>query len=143
MDKWLVVAGITSATALLSGCSGTDYATCSGPTVTYPGGKCGAHYYQADYGSGGVVTQALTDCDIDSHRLGGNVVAFHTLKHGIGLRWLDANTLEVSVPQGVELEDQRRDVIYLGHSLKYKYRRLLPTNPEFSGCGPKIQTKNI
>jgi hypothetical protein len=140
MDKWLAVSGLTSLILLLSGCSGADY-TCYGPKVTYPGGKCGAYYYQTDFGSGGVTTQAVTDCEIDEQRLGGNIVAFRTLKHGIGPRWLDANTLEVSVPQGVIFEDQRQGDIYLGYSLKYKYRDLLPTNPEFSGCAPRTRTK--
>lgn len=117
--------------------------TCYGPHVIYPSGKCGAYYYKTDFGSGGVTTQAVTECEIAEQRLGGNIVAFHTLKHGVGLRWLDANTLEASIPQGVTLEDQRQGDIYFGHALKYKYRSLLPTSPKFSGCAPKAQTKNI
>lgn len=64
--------------------------TSYGPHVIYPGGKCGAYYYKTDFGSGGVTTQAATECEIDEQRLGGNVVALHTLKHCVGLmqtRW--------------------------------------------------------
>lgn len=141
MNKCLVVASVIGVSALLGGCSAANYPTCSGPKVTYPGGQCEAYYYQTDYGTGGVTTQALTDCEIDSQRVGGNVVAFHTLKHGIGLRWLDENTLEVSVPHGVKLEDQRLSDVYLGHSLKYQYRLLRPTSSEFSGCNPNARSK--
>jgi len=90
MDKRLVVGGFTSLIVLLSGCSGADYPTCYGPHVTYPDSKCGAYYYKTNFGSGGVTTQAVTECEIDEQRLGGNVVALHTLKHGVGLmqtRW--------------------------------------------------------
>ena len=139
MTKWLAVVSIAGLSALLAGCPNADYATCSSTPVTFPGGKCSAYYYQNDYGSGGVTTQAMTDCKIDSQRLGGNVVAFHTLEHGIGLRWLDANTLEVSVPDDVKLESQRTRDVYLGQPLTYKYRSLLPGSPEFSGCNPKRQ----
>jgi len=137
MAQWLPVASIACLSALLVGCPSADYPTCNASPVSYAGGKCSAYYYQTDYGSDGVTTQAMTDCLIDSQRLGGNVVAFHTLKHGIGLRWLDANTLEVAVPDGVTLESQRTKGIYLGYPLTYKYRSLQPGEPEFSGCSPQ------
>jgi len=81
----------------------------------------------------------MTDCVIGSQRLSGSVVAFHTLQHGIGLRWLDPNTLEVSVPDGVKLESQRTSDVYSGYPLTYTYRSLLPEHPEFMGCKPKRQ----
>ena len=82
----------------------------------------------------------MTDCVVDSHRLGGNVVAFHTLQHGIGLRWLDPNTLEVSVPDGIKLEDQRKNAVYSGYPLTYTYRSLPSGSTEFSGCKPGRQS---
>jgi hypothetical protein len=139
MDKWLIVASIVGLSASLSGCPSADYPTCTGPRATSSGGKCSAYYYQTDYGSGGATTQAMTDCQIDSQRLGGNVVAFHTLEHGIGLRWLDATTLEVAVPDGVKLENQRTHDVYLGHALTYRYRSLQPSDSEFSACSPQRQ----
>ena len=81
----------------------------------------------------------MVDCQINSQRLGGNVVAFHTLKHGIAVRWIDATTLEVAVPSGVKLEDKRTSDAYSGHKLTYIYRSLTPDDPEFMGCQPKRQ----
>ena len=81
----------------------------------------------------------MTDCKIKAQRLGGNVVAFHTLDHGIGIRWLDATTLEVAVPTDTKLEDKRAGDVYLGHKLTYVYRDLTPEDPEFNGCQPKRQ----
>ena len=134
---------ITASSALpvlLAGCPSADYPTCSSSPVTHPGGNCSAYYYQTDYGSGGETTQAMMDCVIDSQRLGGNVVAFHTLEHGIGLRWTGPNTLEVLVPDGVKLEDRRTSDVYRGYPVKYQYGRLLPDSPDYKGCAPKRQS---
>ena len=119
---------------LLAGCPGTQSSTCSGPEVLIPGGKCTAYYYQADYGAGSATTQALVKCLIDSQQLGGNVVAFHTLDHGIELKWLDETTLEVAVPKGAKLEDRRLAAAYMGHKLVYRYRYLQPSDQQFVGC---------
>jgi hypothetical protein len=121
----------------LTACPVGGYPTCSGPKVTFPDGKCSAHYYKTDYGSGGATTQAWLDCEISSQRLGGNVVAFHALDHGIALRWLNANTLEVGVPSGVKLENKRSGDVYMGYALTYTYRVLESAEPEFTGCTPK------
>ena len=137
MAQWLPVGSIACLSALLVGCPGADYPTCTGSRVNFAGGNCSAYYYKTDYGTGSVTTQALTDCLIDGQRLGGNVVAFHTLDHGIGLRWLDANTLEVAVPDHIKLENQRTKDLYRGHPLSYQYRSLQPGEPEFSGCSPQ------
>ncbi len=133
----LIIPTAMTFAALLAGCPSADYPTCSSTPVTHPGGKCSAYYYQTDYGSGGATTQAVTDCAVGSHRLGGNIVAFHTLQHGIGLRWLDPNTLEISVPDGIKLEDQRKNDVYSGYPLTYTYRRLSPESAEFTGCKPR------
>ena len=137
MSKWLVIVAFPALPVLLAGCPGANYPTCSSSPVTYPEGKCSAYYYQTDYGSGGVTTQAMTDCVINSQRLGGNVVAFHTLEHGIGLRWIGPNTLEVSVPDGVKLDDRRTSDVYRGYPLSYQYVRLSPDSPDYKGCAPK------
>ena len=133
----LIAPAVVALPVLLAGCPSADFPTCSSVPVTHPDGQCSAYYYQTDYGSGDVTTQAMADCVIDSQRLGGNVVAFHTLDHSVGLRWLDPNTLEVSVPDGVKLEDQRTSAVYAGYPLTYTYRRLQPGNSEFTGCKPK------
>ncbi len=137
MKNRLTIAVIATATVLLAGCLSTNYPTCSSGPVTHPSGKCSAYYYKTDYGSGGATTQVLTSCVVGSDRLGGNVVAFHTLQYGIGLRWLDPNTLEVSVPDGVKLVNQRTSDVYSGYPLIYTYRTLSPESPEFAGCKPK------
>jgi hypothetical protein len=137
MRKWLVIAFIASISFLLAGCPRADYSTCSSQPATFPGGKCSARYYQSNFGPGNATTQATTECKIGAQQLGGNIVAFDSIDHGIGLRWLDANTLEVSVPDGAKLEDQRQRDAYLGYRLTYKYRSLLPTDSAFSGCHPK------
>lgn len=142
VNRLQLVISISSAFALLVGCAGSDYPKCTGPRVNVAGGKCSAYYYQTDYGSGGVTTQALTDCIINGERMGGNIVAFHTLSHGIGLRWLDPNTLEVAVPDGIRLENQHSKGGFLGHQLSYKYRSLRPGEPEFSGCNPQPVHRN-
>jgi hypothetical protein len=140
VSRQLVIAALSALPVLLAGCPSIDYPTCSSVPVSHPNGKCSAYYYQTDYGSGGVTTQAMTDCLINSQRLGGNVVAFHTLEHGIGLRWTGPNTLEVSVPDGVKLDSQRTSDVYLGYPLSYQYRRLSPDSPEYKGCAPKRQS---
>jgi hypothetical protein len=135
--RLLAVAVAACLTVMLSGCGGADYATCSSEPISHPGGKCDAYYYQTDYRSGGATTQAMVACRVDGERLGGNVVAFHTLEHGIGLRWMDATTLEVAVPSGVRLEDKRTSDVYFGHKLTYVYRSLAPDDPAYAGCRPK------
>ena len=108
------VATIVLSTALLSGCAGKEFASCTGPTVMHPEGKCAAHYYQTDYRSGGQVTQALVECVDLPSKPGGNVVAIHSIAHGIGLKWLTPNTLEVAVPVSAALQDRRDGDTYSG-----------------------------
>lgn len=126
----------TSLALTLAGCPWDDFATCQGLTASHPEGKCSAYYYQTDLGRGGSTTQAVTDCLIDSQHLGGNVVAFHDLAHGIELRWIDAHVLEVAVPDGVKLVSKRSQDTYLGYPLTYTYRRLTPTDSAYAGCKP-------
>lgn len=123
------------AATLLAGCLESDFPACRGPVATHALGKCVASYHQADYGSGGQVTQALVECDGLPSRPGGNVVAIHSVAHGIGLRWLDPHTLEVAVPAGAELQDQRRSDRYSGYPLRYVYRELRAGEPALQGCG--------
>jgi hypothetical protein len=123
------------ALATLSGCP-ARFPTCSSNPVASPGGLCSAYYYKADYGAGGAVTQALVDCTIEGQRLGSNIVAFNRLDYGIGLRWLDARTLEVAVPASINMKDQRKTGFYSGHVLTYRYRTMRPDEPAFSGCRP-------
>ena len=134
MSKSALVAVILSA-VLLSGCPGHEFATCSGPVVIHPEGKCSAHYYQTDYRSGGQVTQVLVECVSLPSKPSGNVVAIHSVAHGVGLRWLSASTLEVAVPAGAALQDQRSGDTYGGYSLQYVYRPLQVGEPAFQGCG--------
>ena len=103
--------------------------------MSYPGGKCAAHYYQTDYRSGGRVTQALVECLALPSKLGGNVVAIHSIDHGIGLKWLGPDTLEVAVPAGATLHDRRNSDTYSGHALRYVYRVLQTGEPALQGCG--------
>ncbi len=134
MSKSALVIAILSA-ALLSGCPGREFATCTGPVVTHPEGKCSAHYYQADYRRGGQVTQALVECVDLPSKPGGNVVAIHSIANGVGLKWLSANTLEVAVPAEVALQDQRHGDTYGGYPLQYVYRQLQAGEPALQGCG--------
>jgi hypothetical protein len=140
VSKRLAISVAIALPVLLTGCPSANYPTCSSEPVIHPDGKCSAYYYKTDYGSGGVTTQALTDCAIDSQRLGGNIVAFHSLEHGIGLRWVDSHTLEVSVADGIKLESQRMSDVYSGYPLTYIYRSLPQGSPEFLGCKPKRQS---
>jgi len=130
------LAACAASLLLLAGCPAARTPTCEGTHAKAPGGPCSAYYYKAAYGSGGGVTQALTDCNFEDGRLGGNIVAFRGLAHGIGLRWLDARTLEVAVPDGVTLDNRREKDLYRGYALTYRYRRLLPGEAEFVGCTP-------
>ena len=129
------VATIVLSTALLSGCAGKEFASCTGPTVMHPEGKCAAHYYQTDYRSGGQVTQALVECVDLPSKPGGNVVAIHSIAHGIGLKWLTPNTLEVAVPVSAALQDRRDGDTYSGYPLRYVYRELKVGEPASQGCG--------
>jgi hypothetical protein len=121
--------------ALLTGCPGEEFASCTGPTVTHPEGKCAARYYQTDYRDGGRVTQALVECADLPSKPGGNVVAIHSIAHGIGLKWLSPSTLELAVPAGVALQDQRAGDTYGGYPLRYVYRELKLGEPALQGCG--------
>ena len=134
MSKSALVITILSV-ALLSGCPGPDFASCNGPVVSHPEGKCSAYYYQTDYRGGGQVTQALVECTALPSKPGGNVVAIHSIAHGVGLRWLNANTLEVAVPAGIALQDQRSGDSYGGYPLQYVYRQLQAGEPALQGCG--------
>ena len=134
VSRSLLATAITAA-ALLTGCPGENFPSCQSEVVSHPQGKCSAHYYQTDYGSSGKTTQALVQCNTSAGKPGGNVVAFHSLQHGIGLTWLDPHTLQVAVPEGVKLEDQRVSDTYDGYPLRYVYRPLLEGEPGFRGCG--------
>ena len=103
--------------------------------VTHPEGKCSAHYYQNDYRGGGQVTQALVECAELPSTPGGNVVAIQSIAHGIGLKWLSANTLEMAVPTGIALQDQRSGDTYSGYPLQYAYRQLQAGEPAIQCCG--------
>lgn len=127
----LVIAGLS--VTLFSVSPGPDFATCAGPLVSHPEGKCTAHYYQTDYRDGGQVTQALVECAAIASITGGNVVAIHSIAHGIGLKWLSANTLEVAVPAGVALQDQRFGDSYGRYTLRYVYRQLQAGEPDLQG----------
>ena len=80
------------------------------------------------------------DCRVKSSKLGGNIVAFHTIEHGVALRWLGPTTLEIAVPAGVDLVDQRATGFFAGHELAYQYRSLSPSEPEFRGCNPRSKS---
>jgi hypothetical protein len=134
VSKSAFVAVVLSA-VLLSGCPGEEFATCTGPAVSHPQGKCSARYYQTDYRSGGQVTQALVECAGLPSKPGGNVVAIYSITHGIGLKWLNANTLEVAVPAGAPLQDRRSGDTYGGYPLQYVYRQLQLGEPALQGCG--------
>jgi hypothetical protein len=62
------------------------------------------------------------------------VVAIHSVAHGLGLKWLSANTLEVVVPAGVELQNQRTGDTYGGYPLQYVYRQLQSGESALQGC---------
>lgn len=134
MSKSALATAILSA-VLLSGCPESEFATCTGPVVMHSDGKCSAHYYQADYRGGEQVTQALVECVSLPSMPGGNVVTIHSVAHGVGLKWLRANTLEVAVPAGAVLQDQRFGDTYGGHPLRYVYRPLEAGEPALQGCG--------
>ena len=129
-------ASLLASAILLTGCAVESNPGCRSIPVAYTDGKCSAYYYKTNLGAGKATTQAMVDCVIDSQRLGGNVVAFHSLTRGIGLRWLNSNTLEVLVSDDVELKDQRTGDDYLGYRVNYTFGRLRPENPEFTGCQP-------
>jgi hypothetical protein len=63
------------------------------------------------------------------------VVAIHSIAHGVGLKWLSANTLEVAVPTGAALQDERSGDTYGGYPLQYVYRQLQVGEPALQGCG--------
>jgi hypothetical protein len=134
VSRSALVIAITAA-ALLAGCPGEHFPSCQSEAVSHPEGKCSAYYYQTDYGSSGKTTQALVQCNTSATKPGGNVVAFHSLQHGIGLTWLDPHTLQVAVPEDVKLEDQRASDTYDGYLLRYVYRLMLEGEPAFGGCG--------
>jgi len=137
-------AGVIATLALVGACRPDPFPSCSSDAIRTPNGRCNAHYYQTNYGSGGETTQALVDCrsaDASAARAGGNVVAFHSVSAGgIGLRWIDDHTLEVAVPPGVSLARQEQSARYLGYPLRYVYRQLSPGEEAFQGCGlPRAQ----
>jgi len=134
VTKTLLATAITGLAALLAGCPAAGSRSCTASPVTFPDGNCSAYYYQSALWFGDSTTQALVNCAFDKQQVGGNVVAFHNTNYGIGLRWLSANTLEVAVPDGIELDNQRHSSLYMGHKLTYRYRTLKDMEPEFTGC---------
>lgn len=74
-------------------------------------------------------------CDELPGSPGGNIVGIHSTSHGIGLRWIDQNTLEVAVPAGEHFQDQRFGDVYGGYALRYVYRDIKKEDPAFQGCG--------
>jgi hypothetical protein len=126
---------VIAALALLSGCPAEHFASCRSDAVVHPEGKCSAYYYQTAYGQGGQTTQALVQCATSAAKPGGNVVAFHSLRHGVGLTWLGPDTLEVAVPEGITLVDQRTSDTVDGHRINYVYRALREGDPAYRGCG--------
>jgi hypothetical protein len=129
MARWHLL-GVIS---LLPACTGNPLEMCTGPTVSIPGGPCTAYYYQTRNGADEVGTQALTECNIGLNNAGGNVISFSAPKTGIELRWLDAHTLEVAVPEGVAGSGRTHDTYY-GYPLTYQYRTISPTDAEYEGC---------
>ena len=117
-------------TFYIIGCSNADFSSCSSIRVIDSKGICSAYYYQADYGASGQITQALIDCN----GTGGNIVTLHSIDYGIGLKWIDTNTLEVSIPEEIEPNDQRKNGTYSGYKINYVYRNLLLNEPEYYGC---------
>lgn len=53
----------------------------------------------------------------------------NNVNKGIGLRWLDAGTLDVALPACIRLESKRTQDLYLGKTLTYEYRTLQSEEP--------------
>lgn len=107
---------------------------CASEPVVHPRGACSARYYQTDFGDRGV-TQAMFECATGAGRTGGNIVAIPSLRAGIGLRWLDPQTLEVALAPGGRRDDVRLRDVYDGLRLRYVYRDLRNDEPAWAGCG--------
>ncbi|QQP96105.1 hypothetical protein [Lysobacter enzymogenes] len=109
-------------------------AGCAGEPVAAADGRCRARYYQTDFGDR-AVTQAMVECTSGNGTFGGNIVAVPSLRAGIGLRWIDPQTLEVALAPGGRRDDVRLADVYDGLRLHYVYRDLRRDEPAWAGCG--------
>ncbi|KRA15289.1 hypothetical protein [Lysobacter sp. Root604] len=71
--------------------------------------------------------------------MGSGIIDFGSLKHGIGLRWLDARTLEIAVPDGLALDYTHQISFHPEQGLTYRYpdlpyRSLRADDPDYAGC---------
>ncbi|SDW58256.1 hypothetical protein [Lysobacter enzymogenes] len=130
-DRRLVLLG---ALLPLLAASCAEPAGCASEPATHPQGQCRARYYQTDFGDH-AVTQAMVECITANNTLGGNIVAIPSLRAGIGLRWLDPQTLEVATAPGGRRDDAGSSSVYDGLRLRYVYRDLRRDEPAWAGCG--------
>jgi hypothetical protein len=137
MNLQYKIIAIAFAAALLSGCPMEKPPSCYSDVVSYPGGKCVAYYHRAENFDGVKVAEAMVNCTIKGEDRSGTVVELDNLKKGIGLRWINANTLEVAVPKGVRLNNQLTSDKYLGQQLQYRYRELKPNESAVLRCDPR------
>lgn len=136
-DRRLVLLG---ALLPLLAASCAEPAGCASEPATHPQGQCRARYYQTDFGDRGV-TQAMVECTSGAGNLGGNIVAIPSLRAGIGLRWIDPQTLEVALAPGGRRDDMRSQDVYAGLRLRYVYRDLRADEPAWAGCGLAARTR--
>jgi len=72
-----------------------------GNRIASPEGWCVACVVEADYGGDVRMTQVMLD--FPEERCGSGAVAATGIGHGLKLRWLTPDTLEVRHPVGLEL----------------------------------------
>lgn len=65
-------------------------------------------------------TQAESGCEVGSERVGSDVAGFSSLKHRIGLPWLDARTLEIAQPDDVAMDCRHRTSFHPEQGLSYR-----------------------
>jgi hypothetical protein len=93
-------------------------------SVEAPDGRAGASVW--DVGDTGdtdhPMAQVIVDMESRGTRGGGGVFTVLCRWDRVGLRWIDADTLEITYPAKAEVEDRDEESFFYGRTIKLVYR---------------------
>jgi hypothetical protein len=82
-----------------------------------PDGLTGATAFQI-----GNLGQVSIEIENEGHKGGGGVFAAECRQDQIGLRWIDADTLEISYPAGTKPQKRRENTFFRGRTIQCVYK---------------------
>lgn len=93
-------------------------------SVESPDGRAGASAWDVG-GTGDTdhpMAQVVVDMEANGTRGGGGVFVVHCRWTNVGLRWLDAETLEITYPSAARVDDRKKQGFFYGRTIKIVYR---------------------